>query len=1030
MLARNPKTGATIRVMKSDVSLWKNRKTLIWVDRVAFDVGDKWDTARVGPGDATMVVLTGDGEKEIAWLKTQQAKATRFILVPLSLVKAVGEDKFANLGLGNVLCLDELHTMYPYLGAAWDGTIDDALVMAAVLFRYSRLVGLLPDSSERLKTLPLEVNLEVVRPSEAQPPEPLVLIQQFYKPAQAKRARELTKCLKKNLENPYVSKIVLFMEDASLDLPADPSGKIAKVPLKTRVTYWDCLQAIKNHIGPGNLVALANTDIYLDASWRAAWSADFHDVCAALLRYEEDPTGSDNHKIFGPRADSQDTWLLHSDSVMSREWKEAAFQIPFGQAGCDNAILVEFLRQKFRITNPAMTLRTIHVHSSAVRTYDPHNVVDRPVYMHVEPTGIHELDPVLTWTGWADKPAAAGSSFDRPLAATNPKMIATFCSQMNRDPTCVWSAEGLNTYAPPEGQERMIALDGGAFVGPSGLVYKHAKLLVGASDRQKEVWGANNLGHLMPAQLANTMIAFPLEGAWLDEPGLYVLKYLSRVLSLHFDNPDASFWCKQTPGLLSAFKLFKWEEKRGHLVRYDPQTQVFAPKVIGRTSHGVRVMPRDVEALREAMYGGWEAKPSGNKMVIIGDTVHLKDAVLNELEAAGVAAGYDVKVVWAAADAALLATALVGASRVVLSTSAKVVKIPSWSWLWMVPTGCEVLELQEDREPSDELVHLSAAAGLKWTLLQYPRSTPDGFRKFVVEEAKKWLVTGKATPPKPSGLPVVYTPPASMKFGFFGHRGDSFREMIDLWAKAGYVQRKEDPSLTQCWLGGPGKALLYDRPTWDWIEKAPAAEKVWKHALVGNPEASGRPDAQPWIFWPRQPALVERLVSEGVPQACYAYRKDDLVFFGRVENEKQGAFRQEADVEGWRAACSQFSMPVGAKEPYALSPEAYLRALAGAKFGLCLRGFGPKCNREIELLAMGCVPVVTPGVDYTGYANPLVDGVHVIVAATPEEAKEKMAALDADAWAKMSTAGRLWWHANASVDGSWKTTVACLSNYE
>jgi hypothetical protein len=751
------------------------------------------------------------------------------------------------------------------------------------------------------------------------------------------------------------------------------------------------------------------------------WTTDFHDVCAALLRYEEDLSGAGNHQLFGPRADSQDSWLLHSDSVCSREWKAPAFQIPFGQAGCDNAILVEFLRAKFKITNPAITLRTIHVHASAVRTYDPQNVVDRPIYMHVDPTGIHDLDPQLSWSGWAEKPVAGGS-FDRVVTATNPKMAATFCSVMNRNPEFSWSTEGLNTYAPPEGQERDISVTDGAFVGPTGLVYKHTKLLVGASDKQKEVWGANSLGHLMPAQAANVMMAFPLEAAWLDEPALYALKYLSRVLSVHFDTPEASFWCKQTPGLLSAFKLFKWVEKRGHLVRFDLQTQVFAPKVIGRTAHGVRVMPRDVETLRKSLYGGWEEKPAGNKMVIIGDTAHIKDMLLSDLEAAGVAAGYEVKVVWAAADAALMASALVGASRVILSTSAKLVKTPSWAWLWMAPAGCEILELQEDREPSDELVHLSAVSGLKWTLLQYPRSTPEGFRKFVLEETGKWLAARATGVVVSSGLPIVSTPPASMKFGFFGHKGDSFREVIDLWAKAGYVERKEDPSLTQCWLGGAGKTLLYDRPTWDWIEKAPPAEKTWKQALVGNPGMEGRPSAQPWIFWPRQPALVERLVTEGIPTAGYTERKDDLVFFGRVENEKQGAFRQAADAEGWRAVCSQFSMPVGAKEPYALSPEAYLRALAGAKFGLCLRGFGPKCNREVELLAMGCVPIVTPGVDYTGYAEPLVDGVHVIVAATPEEAKAKMAALDADAWAKMSTAGRLWWHANASVAGSWAVT--------
>jgi hypothetical protein len=39
----------------------------------------------------------------------------------------------------------------------------------------------------------------------------------------------------------------------------------------------------------------------------------------------------------------------------------------------------------------------------------------------------------------------------------------------------------------------------------------------------------------------------------------------------------------------------------------------------------------------------------------------------------------------------------------------------------------------------------------------------------------------------------------------------------------------------------------------------------------------------------------------------YDDRNDSLVFFGRVENEIQGAYRQ--DISGWQALCSKFSMP-------------------------------------------------------------------------------------------------------------------------
>ena len=166
-------------------------------------------------------------------------------------------------------------------------------------------------------------------------------------------------------------------------------------------------------------------------------------------------------------------------------------------------------------------------------------------------------------------------------------------------------------------------------------------------------------------------------------------------------------------------------------------------------------------------------------------------------------------------------------------------------------------------------------------------------------------------------------------------------------------------------------------------------------------------------------------MASGTLAKGFQERSDQLIFYGRVENEKQGAYRQ--DISGWQSACSKFSMPVGAKEPYALGPEEYLLALQAAKYGLCLRGYGPKCNREIELLAMGTVPLVTPGVDYTGYAEPLIDGVHVICVADADDAKVKMAAVTEEAWTAMSTAGYEWWKRNASAEGSWQITSKHLT---
>jgi hypothetical protein len=75
---------------------------------------------------------------------------------------------------------------------------------------------------------------------------------------------------------------------------------------------------------------------------------------------------------------------------------------------------------------------------------------------------------------------------------------------------------------------------------------------------------------------------------------------------------------------------------------------------------------------------------------------------------------------------------------------------------------------------------------------------------------------------------------------------------------------------------------------------------------------------------------------------------------------------------------------------------------------------------------MGTVPLVTPGVDITSYAEPLLDGIHVVCVSDPADAKAKMAAISDVQWETMSKAGYMWWKRNASVEGSWTKTISLV----
>lgn len=353
--------------------------------------------------------------------------------------------------------------------------------------------------------------------------------------------------------------------------------------------------------------------------------------------------------------------------------------------------------------------------------------------------------------------------------------------------------------------------------------------------------------------------------------------------------------------------------------------------------------------------------------------------------------------------------------------------VSRWGFSWALPKGAKVVEIQNEMEPNGEAAHVSGAAGLEHILCFVPRAKEQATRELIDKQIRRVLnneVTAPATKPLVAGLPTLRMPRQDIT-GFFAHAGDSFREMARLWQQKGFVNIVEDQTAMQVWLGEKGDVLLYDRPTLDWLMAAPPAEQTWKKALFGNPKpsATGGP-ASPWFFWPRRPELVERLVEEGQAARSYKDRTKTLVFYGRIENKVQERRRTQHD---WAAVCDDWSMPKG-DDGYPFTQEEYLRKLADAKFGLCLAGYGKKCHREVECMAMGCVPVVAADVDMDNYADPPQEGLHYLRVNSPEEAKAAAAAVSESKWQAMSEACRLWWQSNASAEGSWRLTERLMGS--
>ena len=1080
--SKHPLTDAPIRIMTTEAAVWRDQKTLVWLDAAAVTKeGARWNRWEVGvtskaaldAAAATgvrvdVLACLGDAADWKAWMAAGHWKEVTLFAVPKALVTAIGYEELMGMGIQNMICLDEMHELYPFVGGAWDSTEADAKVLLALALHMGRTFPVegTPSVHRHLRGLRAEATLRT--------PPPLWLVQQYYTPDKARRRKEIDACLQANLANPLIDRVVLLNETACV--PTDSTGKLHETVIGERLTYrrvfhWIAEQEVD--VANDVIIAFANSDIFLDtASTRILWSADLDRKFLALLRWDVNGTDAGAvaaAKLFGPRPDSQDTWIVSAASVRAAFYGPptsppaidpfAGLDFPFGQGGCDNAITLELLRRKFIVANPALTIRTFHYHTSAVRTYDPRNIVSKPAYLYVQPTGFHDMRADAGQVPReATQVAFKRRSFPRPVAGpATAAQLRTFCTMVARATSrgdgshaVVLDPEGANMW-PDAGTAAAPGLFRATdvFQSPQGLTFSYDSIHVGRTKACQEAWAASELSSMAVAVPVDCAAIAPLPDVVARDPGRYVLDYLSKVFLLRGIGGRAlaagapapspfEFMCSSQPACIEAVKLFDWPTRQVPVISRDETPQTWCRDAwVWPYSDEPAGFPsqEEVAALRGALGGArWQVKPAGTgtagdkpRVVVIVDGVVITEAFAESIED-----DYDVDVIWEGRTALPHAVeTLRGAAGLVLASTSAFA-----AWTWVLPLGAYVWEVQSEMKPSAALLHLAAAGDQHHRLLITPKgAVGDAERAMVGEKLRADLRWALATGAPVVEEPVVKDPPTLIMptghNGLFEHAGDSFREMARLWDKKGYVKLVQSGTAKQVWLGGVGETLLYDRPNLDWLRAAPAAEQRYALALFGNPipptPATGQ--AKPWIFWPRRPNLVESLVAVGLPATPYDARPDGLVFYGRSENAVQLGHRKKED---WSKACAEGGkfVHVEGSAPYPFTHEEYLVNLSKARFGLCLAGYGRKCHREVECMAMGCVPVVAQEVDMTNYAEPPQVGVHYFRVSGPAEAAALVKSITPLRWAAMSAACRDWWARNASVDGSWQLTKRLVNSME
>lgn len=259
--------------------------------------------------------------------------------------------------------------------------------------------------------------------------------------------------------------------------------------------------------------------------------------------------------------------------------------------------------------------------------------------------------------------------------------------------------------------------------------------------------------------------------------------------------------------------------------------------------------------------------------------------------------------------------------------------------------------------------------------------------------------------------------------GMWKHNNDSFRELAFLFKINNKdVDIEYNAVSGHCWL--KPNILLYDRPTLNWLNNEVIKSSLF---LLGNGSIDdegqkihsiGVNNVNPWIFWPRRPIILEKILQEN-SILTYNERTIESIFIGNYENNVQEQFRNTNDK--WENVVEEFHCTKG--NVYKYTQKEYLMKLRSSKYGLCLRGYGSKCHREVELMAFGTVPIITNEVSIDSYYDPPIENVHYLKVSSPHNLKERIETISKEKWEEMSKECYAWYNRNVYSKNAWNTMI-------
>ena len=638
---RNPQTGKDIKILRTDASLWKEHKTLSFTPSSAF-----YETVYTEGTPSFLLMLKPATTKEIQ----EACKAS--VLVFLS-KKATATANIRPLHLKNAVILEELTAMYPHMGSPWDGTVEDAVTLVAILLGHRRIFG------------SWNARAEAYGLSKA--PEPFRLW-----------------CIGHTVQSSKLIDKVIQLGESS--------------------TYADIIQKAAT-FPPDVVVAFATADISIDdKTWRTLWDVNLENKFLALLSYDVPASGKVEDAILDPvpRADIQDTWVIRVKDILDRGAHTIAntMKIPFGQQGAAPCIALEMLKHRFTVVNPALSMKTWSYRPSSSSSSSAY--VDRPVYHYVHPTGIHDLQPLIIIPKHLIVSSVQPPPVERPVQGGG---AIQWLSAFNKQATESLKLSNNNTFTPsPETVLRLT----NCFQTSGGLAFDKEKMYIGKSPVSQALWAESTMSAMTPTIASDKSIIVPWPAGADTSREIFVLGYLSKVLRIMPEGEIWEFFCPEKKEVVEAMEAFRWDTAHLPVIKHEKEMVVWCKEALLMLPTMPSTHAEDIAVLRNRLRV-WNPSIITRdrlRIVIVEDGLTLDEALVRKLEDV-LEKAFEVRVVYPKRTTIHRMTyVMAGAWGVICSGS-----MESCGWNWILPHGAFVFEIPG--QAGDIALTLSSAAGLQ-----------------------------------------------------------------------------------------------------------------------------------------------------------------------------------------------------------------------------------------------------------------------------------------------------------------------------